>query len=50
MLLAAHDRRLAYATGVPLESAFLSDLGGLKVHAMVERAGGGEVAGARGVH
>lgn len=37
LALAAHDRRLAYATGVPLESAFMSDLGGLKVHAMIEK-------------
>lgn len=31
LTLAAHDRRLAYATGVPLKSAMLTDLGGLKV-------------------
>lgn len=27
LALAAHDRRLAYSTGVPIESAFLTDLG-----------------------
>jgi 23S rRNA G2445 N2-methylase RlmL len=34
LTLAAHDRKLAYATGVPLESAMLTDLGGLKVAVM----------------
>lgn len=42
LAIAAHDRRLAYATGVPLGSAFLTDLGGLKVHAMTEREPGDE--------
>jgi hypothetical protein len=28
------DLKLAYATGVPLESAMLTDLGGLKVAVM----------------
>ena len=37
LTLAAHDRKLAYATAIPMESAFLSDLGGLKVTAMTER-------------
>ncbi|AKF06200.1 THUMP domain-containing class I SAM-dependent RNA methyltransferase [Sandaracinus amylolyticus] len=36
LTIAAHDRKLAYATGLPLKSAFLTDLGGLKVQAMVE--------------
>lgn len=35
LALAAHDRKLAYATGVPLQSALLSDLGGTKVAMMV---------------
>ncbi|MDQ3033618.1 MAG: hypothetical protein M3Y87_14460, partial [Myxococcota bacterium] len=37
LTIAAHDRKLAYATAIPLESAFLSDLGGLKLHAMTEK-------------
>lgn len=37
LTLAAHDRKLAYATAVPMASAFMSDLGGLKVHAMTEQ-------------
>jgi len=35
LTLAAHDRKLAYATGIPLESALLTDLGGTKVAMMV---------------
>ncbi|MBX7191465.1 MAG: hypothetical protein K1X94_05380, partial [Sandaracinaceae bacterium] len=34
LTLAADARKLAYATGVPLESAMLTDLGGLKVAVM----------------
>jgi putative N6-adenine-specific DNA methylase len=37
LTIATHDRRLAYATGVRVESAFLSDLGGLKMSAMTEK-------------
>jgi putative N6-adenine-specific DNA methylase len=36
LALAAHDRRLAYATAIDLHSAFLTRLGGLEVNAMVE--------------
>lgn len=36
LTLAAHDRRLAYGTGVPLTSAFLTELGGMKVAAMIQ--------------
>ncbi len=39
LTIAAHDRKLAYATGVPLESALLTDLGGLKVAIMRQRTG-----------
>ncbi len=35
LAMAAHDRKLAYQTGVAVESAFLTDLGGLKATAMV---------------
>lgn len=38
LTLAAHDRKLAYATGVPLESALLTDLGGMKVAIMRQTA------------
>jgi putative N6-adenine-specific DNA methylase len=38
LTLAAHDRKLAYATGVPLKSALLTDLGGTKVAFMVPEA------------
>lgn len=37
LAIAAHDRRLAYSTGVELGSAFLTRLGGLELNAMVER-------------
>lgn len=37
LTLAAHDRKLAYATAVPLESALLTDLGGTKVAFMIPR-------------
>jgi putative N6-adenine-specific DNA methylase len=40
LTLAAHDRKLAYATGVPLESALLTDLGGMKVAIMRQVARG----------
>jgi putative N6-adenine-specific DNA methylase len=37
LTMVAHDRKLAYATGVPLESAFLTDLGGIKATVMRTR-------------
>ncbi len=37
LAFAAHDRSLAHATGVPIESALLTDLGGMKVALMHER-------------
>ena len=46
LTLAAHDRRLAYGTGVPLESAFLTELGGMKVAAMIS-SGTSKAAGPR---
>jgi len=36
LALVAHDRELAYRTGVPLHSAFLTDSGGLKINALIE--------------
>lgn len=38
LAMVAHDRKLAYQTGVSVESAFLTDLGGLKATAMVSTA------------
>jgi putative N6-adenine-specific DNA methylase len=37
LAVAAYDTRLARAVGVPLTSAFLTDAGGKKVHAMIGR-------------
>jgi putative N6-adenine-specific DNA methylase len=37
LTLVCHDRKLAYATGVPLESALLTDLGGIKATVMRTR-------------
>jgi putative N6-adenine-specific DNA methylase len=44
LTLAAHDRKLAYATGVPLESALLTDLGGTKVAMMVAKTKAGSAS------
>jgi len=44
LAFAAHDRRLAHSTGVPIESALLTDLGGIKVALMHERRSRAAVA------
>jgi putative N6-adenine-specific DNA methylase len=36
LALVAHQRELAYRTGVPLHSAFLTDAGGIKINALIE--------------
>lgn len=40
LTMVCRDRKLAYATGVPLESAFLTDLGGTKAAVMRSREAG----------